>query len=92
MSLMSMTKTNLKSLFRGPYTVKEFKSFENTRHNPTADLDVCVYCGICAKRCPTDAISVSRSDQTWKLSELKCIRCGYCTESCPKKCMSMKKA
>ena len=54
---------------------------------PFNDPDVCVYCGICAKKCPMGAITVDRKTKTWSLDEDACISCGTCAESCPKKCI-----
>ena len=47
----------------------------------------CVYCGICAKRCPQDAITVDRKTQTWEVDEEKCTKCGTCVAACPKKAL-----
>ena len=56
---------------------------------PVNDPSKCVYCGICAKKCPMEAITVDRATKTWKLDEDKCIACGTCANSCPKKCIVM---
>ena len=45
----------------------------------------CVYCTICAKKCPAGALEVDRTAKTWKLDEDLCIGCGNCYEVCPKK-------
>ncbi len=52
--------------------------------------DECIYCGICAKNCPQEAIEVNRDEKSWKLDEDKCVKCGLCTEKCPKKCLEIK--
>lgn len=54
---------------------------------PTSDPNVCVYCSICAKKCPGQAIEVNRAEKLWKLDDEKCIACGACAENCPKKCI-----
>jgi len=89
-----MTKTILKNLITKPpaasrYSLakKEFK--RNTRGKIELNIDSCVFCGICQKKCPTGAISVNRADKKWEIERLKCITCGYCVEACPKKCLSM---
>ncbi len=56
---------------------------------PVSDPSVCVYCGICAKKCPMEAITVDRANKVWKLDEEKCIACGTCAGACPKKCIIM---
>ena len=46
--------------------------------------DTCVYCTVCAKKCPTGALSVNRAQKQWTIDRLLCISCGYCVEACPK--------
>ena len=57
---------------------------------PSADTDKCVYCTLCAKKCPQEAITVDRKEKVWKLNEEKCVECGICVSSCPKKAIEMK--
>ena len=52
---------------------------------PAQDPSKCVYCTICAKKCPAGALTVYRAAKTWKLDEDLCIGCGNCYEVCPKK-------
>ena len=49
----------------------------------------CVYCTICAKKCPAGALEVDRANKTWKLDEDNCVGCGTCAEACPKKAILM---
>ena len=56
---------------------------------PVSDPTQCVYCGICAKKCPMQAITVDRASKTWTLNEDSCIACGTCAAACPKKCIIM---
>ena len=56
---------------------------------PVADKEVCVYCTLCAKKCPQEALVVDRKEKTWTLDQKKCISCGLCEKNCPKKCISM---
>ncbi len=67
-------KMTLRSLFGKPETVRY--PFEEPEH-PAAlrgkvvfNLDNCIYCGICEKRCPTGAISVNKKDSTWSIDHL----------------------
>lgn len=93
MNIMNFTKTVLENLFskpatrRYPFVPREYPA--RTRGHIGIDIDKCIFCGICSKRCPTGAIAVSRPDRTWAIARFSCIQCGYCVESCPKKCLSM---
>ncbi len=56
---------------------------------PQADLSQCVFCTLCAKKCPQSALTVDRTEKKWELSKENCIQCGLCAQNCPKKCISM---
>jgi formate hydrogenlyase subunit 6/NADH:ubiquinone oxidoreductase subunit I len=49
----------------------------------------CVYCSVCAKKCPADAITINRPLKQWSIDRLRCISCGYCVELCPKKSLQL---
>ncbi len=49
----------------------------------------CLYCNVCAKRCPTDALLVNRKEKQWIIDRFRCITCGACVEICPKKSLTM---
>ena len=49
--------------------------------------DECVFCGLCAKVCPADALKVDRKSKTWELDSDACAKCGACIDKCPKKCL-----
>lgn len=53
------------------------------------DIDRCIFCGICQRKCPTDAIAVVRKEKNWNIEPFRCIQCGSCVEACPKKCLAM---
>ena len=56
---------------------------------PVSDPAKCVYCTLCAKKCPAGALTVDRKEKIWKLDEDKCIGCGTCHDVCPKKAIVM---
>lgn len=56
---------------------------------PVSDPKKCVYCTLCAKKCPAGALEVDRAAKTWTLDEDKCVGCGTCAEACPKNAIIM---
>lgn len=51
---------------------------------PVQDPSKCVYCTLCAKKCPAGALTVDRAAKTWTLDEDVCVACGTCAGVCPK--------
>ena len=93
MSVISFSRTILKNLFSKPVTrlypavPREYPA--RTRGQIGIDIDACIFCGICSKKCPTGAITVDKAATAWSIERFGCIQCGACTEVCPKKCLSM---
>ena len=50
--------------------------------------DACVFCTLCAKKCPNGAITVDRAEKKWEVTPDKCVQCGICVDNCPKKALS----
>lgn len=81
-NILSKPATRLYPLYtREPY--------ERTRGRIFFDPENCIYCSLCQKKCPADAINVDRQNTTWELNAFRCIVCGECVGACPKKCISM---
>lgn len=93
MAFFSMAGSTLANLFKKPatrlYPAVEPKCSAITRGHVAIDVDKCVFCGICGKKCPTLAIQVNREAKTWEIERLQCIACGNCCEACPKQCLIM---
>lgn len=93
MSIMKFSKVVLKNLVSKPatllYPIKKRAFFARTRGHIDIEVDKCIFCGICVKKCPTNAINVERSGKLWAIERLRCIQCSSCVDNCPKKCLYM---
>ncbi len=47
------------------------------------NAEACKKCGLCAKGCPTTAISGVLGKEAYVIDAAKCIRCGACVQNCP---------
>ncbi len=56
---------------------------------PVCDSSKCVFCTLCAKKCPQGALEVDRANKTWKCNYDECIACGACAAACPKKAIEL---
>ena len=92
MRLFVMTGTILKNLLKGPatrmYPKKKRMYCKSTRGRMENTIEKCIFCGLCARRCPTYAITVSKESREWSIDRLKCCVCCLCEEICPVKCLS----
>lgn len=89
MGVFKLAGMTVKSLFtkaptrKYPYEVRE--PFERTRGGITmGDIKGCIMCGICEKKCPANAIKVTKATETWTHWPYKCIACDACVRACPK--------
>lgn len=87
----TMAKRIAKNLVGGPATLRyphePAKRYEASRGHIQVNIADCIFCGLCSKNCPADAIVVSKPDRTWEIDRFRCIICNYCVESCPKNCL-----
>jgi ech hydrogenase subunit F len=93
MNVNPMLKTILSSLFKKsatlPYPKKPKKTFPATRGHVEVDIEQCILCGMCQRKCPTGAITVDRTAKTWTIAAYDCCQCKSCVDNCPKKCLRM---
>ena len=66
------------------YPQEKLAAPERLRGHIVNDMDVCICCGMCARRCPAGALTVDRKGGTWSIDPYACVVCGECIESCPK--------
>ena len=50
--------------------------------NFEVDLDMCTKCGICFRRCPTDAVEWKKKEPAF-INKEKCTKCMTCITNCP---------
>ncbi|HAM49170.1 MAG TPA: 4Fe-4S ferredoxin [Nitrospiraceae bacterium] len=93
MKSFTMARTVINNLVKGPATLmypQRKRTFTAiTRGRVENDINKCIFCGMCSKRCPTYAIVVTKEPKEWGIDRLKCCTCNLCVEVCPKKCLSM---
>jgi len=93
MSFFPLASTALKNLFSRPatrlYPAVKREPFPGTRGNLSIDFSQCILCGMCDRRCPANAITVSKEGRSWSVNHLSCVSCSCCVTVCPKKCLKL---
>jgi formate hydrogenlyase subunit 6/NADH:ubiquinone oxidoreductase subunit I len=91
---MLFTPTVIKNLLKKPATRKYpfdvREPFPNYRGELVIDIDKCIFCGMCSRKCPSQCITVDKAAGTWQCDPHACVYCGLCRDNCPTKCLSMK--
>ncbi|MCL2884197.1 MAG: 4Fe-4S binding protein [Oscillospiraceae bacterium] len=92
--MFTFTRELFRSLFKKSATVAYPKQpaavAQGVRGQVSIDIEECIFCGQCQRRCPPDAITVTRAERRWEINRFRCILCNSCVEVCPKKCLHMK--
>lgn len=83
----------LRGLFKKPETIQypaETKPAPaGLKGHICIDVDKCILCSLCAKRCPCNAIQVDKKGRTWSINRFQCVQCGSCARECPKQSLTM---
>jgi formate hydrogenlyase subunit 6/NADH:ubiquinone oxidoreductase subunit I len=58
--------------------------YADTRGTLEFDPGTCVFCGLCVRRCPAAALTVSREERFFAIEQLRCLACGACVDACNK--------
>jgi len=94
MAYLKIGRMVLRSMTRRPatlmYPVIPREWTDRTRGHIEIDIDECIFCGICARKCPTDALTVDKDAKRWTIARMGCIQCSCCVDVCPKKCLANK--
>ncbi|MCM1285820.1 MAG: 4Fe-4S dicluster domain-containing protein [Acetobacter sp.] len=92
-TIMDFTVTALKNLFSKPATSQYPavpKTYpEKSRGHVEINIDDCIMCGMCQRKCMSGAIKVDRASKTWTIERMGCVQCQACVNACPKKCLTM---
>jgi ech hydrogenase subunit F len=93
MWFLPFVKRILGSLFsRVPthdYPKKPIPKHPAVRGSVIIEVEKCIFCTICARKCPVDAIKVDRAGKVFEINRFQCVVCNECVEVCPKKCLHM---
>jgi len=96
MAYFEMSRLALQWAFAKPPTTRypfvPRRPIAGSRGRLSFTRDACVYCGVCAKKCPTGALAVNRAQKRWAIDRLLCIVCACCVEVCPKKSLALSPA
>ena len=83
-----MIPTILRNVLARPatrrYPTETREPFEGTRGRLEIDGAGCVYCGACARKCPSNALHVDHQLQQMTFEPYRCVVCGACVDACTK--------
>lgn len=66
--------------------------FPRTRGRVEIEASACIVCALCARHCPTGAITVDKPGERWEIDRFKCILCGACVDGCKPGALTMANA
>ena len=85
---LPMVGRTLRNLVSKPatrrYPIEVRAPFPGARGTLEFDLDTCIFCMLCARKCPTGAITCLRDERYFAIEQLSCIACGVCVDVCSK--------
>jgi ech hydrogenase subunit F len=83
---LPMVGRSLRGLVSRPatrnYPIEVREPFPGARGTLEFDLDSCIFCMLCARKCPTGAITCVRDERYFAIDQLNCIACGICVDVC----------
>jgi ech hydrogenase subunit F len=93
MWFLPFVKKIMSSLFSRPatyqYPKKPMPKAAEVRGQVLIEIEKCIFCTICARKCPVDAIVVDRAGRKFDINRFQCVVCNECVLVCPKKCLIM---
>lgn len=93
MGYLHFAGTILGGLFKKPvttsYPLKPAVLPQELRGHVVIDIQRCISCGMCMRKCPAGAIIVDRPAKSWTINRFACVQCATCVDHCPVKCLKM---
>lgn len=93
--MLNMTPVVIRNFLTKPHTrLYPFELREipdNVRGNLEINIEECLLCGTCQRRCPSQCITVDKNAKTWTVDPYACVYCAICVDNCPTGCLSMDK-
>lgn len=71
------------------YPLVRREPYARTRGHIELRIADCNFCTICANRCPTRAIVVSKTEKVWAIDHTLCILCSICVDDCRESCITL---
>jgi formate hydrogenlyase subunit 6/NADH:ubiquinone oxidoreductase subunit I len=93
MAFFEMVRTALRTVLQHPVTIlypaQAAKKTPISRGHVVFDGSKCISCSICQRKCPSQAIVLSKEAKSWQIDRFRCVVCNSCVDTCPSKCLSM---
>jgi len=93
MAFFEMVKTALRTVMQKPVTIlyplQAAKKTPISRGHVVFDGSTCISCGICLRRCPSQAIVLNKEAKSWQINRFRCVVCNSCVDTCPTKSLTM---
>lgn len=70
-----------------PFEVRP--NFPAYRGHLVNDINTCIFCGLCASKCPAQCLAVDKKERTWDCDTMVCVYCGICADVCPVDSLSL---
>ena len=84
--------------FKAYHEFDHGKSMDASNYQAKFNKETCKGCGLCAKRCPMEAIQLEKSEEAknkaGKIAMLEpdlCIGCGVCAYKCPTESITLER-
>lgn len=91
--MFDMLGVIIKNLITKPatrrYPFEKRKDIKGTRGSIDVNIERCIFCKLCERKCPPDAIVVNKEEKSWELDRYRCVICGECVKICPVQCIDM---